>query len=68
MRIGCAVPAPAVGRAWLLLCPSREGARGVSVTYLAVWLLAVDSQRGDALALIDSYFASSAGVELECAP
>jgi hypothetical protein len=32
MRVGCAVPAPAVGRAWLLLCPSREGARGVSVT------------------------------------
>jgi hypothetical protein len=31
MRIGCAVPAPAAGRAWLLLCPSREGARGVSV-------------------------------------
>jgi hypothetical protein len=32
MRIGCAVPAPAVGRAWLPLCPLREGARGVSVT------------------------------------
>jgi hypothetical protein len=28
VRMGCDVPAPAVGRAWLLLCPSREGARG----------------------------------------
>jgi hypothetical protein len=32
MRIDCAVPAPAVGQAWLLLRPSREGARGGSVT------------------------------------
>jgi hypothetical protein len=46
--IGCAVPAPAVGRAWLLLRPSREGALcyGLGADYCSwsrVWWVAVVS-------------------------
>jgi hypothetical protein len=34
VRIGSAVPAPAVGRAWLLLCPSRKEGRARGVCHL----------------------------------
>jgi hypothetical protein len=42
MRIGCDVPAPAVGRAWLLLRPSRGSARGTCQVY---WALAKGLER-----------------------